>query len=97
VDLDPSHYDKACQTDDDCIRVAVGQLCAGYTCSCPGGTIGAAASAQYGALAASVPAGDTGCECPATGTGRCIVGQCVWCPATYANGEIQFVCPGDGG
>lgn len=98
IDLDPSKFDQSCKTDDDCIDVAAGTLCAAYECSCAGGTIAAAAAAQYNALYTSVPpAPGPGCSCPITGTGRCIVGQCVWCPAGFTDGGYQFVCPGDGG
>jgi hypothetical protein len=98
VDLDPSKWDQSCETDAGCILVPSGTLCSGYTCSCPGGTVSSAAQSQYDALVASVPRGPSpGCGCPVTGTARCIFGQCVFCPAIFDDGGVQFVCLVDGG
>lgn len=95
VNFDPSTYDRSCQTNDDCIAIFAGTLCPGDTCWCPTGTISAADEARYRAAFSSAPISVRGCFCPPMGTGRCIVGQCVWCPMNYATNE--FVCPGDGG
>jgi hypothetical protein len=97
VDLDPSKWDQSCETDADCSLVPSGTLCSGYTCSCPSGTVSSAVQAQYDAAVASVQPGSSGCGCPVTGTARCISGQCVFCPASFGDGGLQFICPVDGG
>ncbi|WP_146647100.1 hypothetical protein [Labilithrix luteola] len=95
VDFDPSTYDRSCQTDNDCVPIFAGTLCPGYGCWCPTGTVSAADEVRYQAALASVPRGSNPCFCPPMGTGRCIVGQCVWCPINHTTNE--FVCPVDGG
>jgi len=97
VEFDPSSYDRSCQMDDDCIPIFAGTLCPGYACACPTGTISSADEARYRAAFASVAPSEQHCLCPATGGGRCILGQCVWCPANFASGAPVFVCPVDGG
>jgi hypothetical protein len=86
TNLDPSAFGVSCSSDPDCVSVVAGQLCAGYTCSCPTGSIAKATQAAYEAVVSKVPQGSGHpCLCPFLGASRCIASACVFCP----NPELQ--------
>ena len=81
VDLEPSAFDTSCNADPDCVGIAAGSICSGYTCICPSATINANSQAAYEAMLSKVPQGSgQPCGCPAFGAPRCISSQCVFCP-----------------
>lgn len=97
VTIDVSTYDKSCQTDSDCINVAVGTICSGYNCLCGGAAISAGEQARYNAALASVqPGPGPFCSCPYFGGPRCIQAQCVYCPSSIGPMPAPPGCP-DGG
>ncbi len=76
VNVDPASFGLQCNQDNDCVNVAVGNLCNG-TCNCPDGSIRSSALGQYQTLI--TPVMFVPCNCPALGTSHCIAGACTWC------------------
>ncbi len=81
IEIVASSFDQSCQTSGDCIPIATGQLCAGYTCLCPGAAaINVSGQASYDSALSSIRSG-TGplCQCPASPAPLCLGGVCTAC------------------
>ncbi len=81
VDIHESGYDRSCQHNTDCIAIASGPICSGYTCVCPGGAaINVSEQARYQSELSSVRPG-TGplCSCPVSARPECLGGVCTMC------------------
>jgi len=101
IDIDPSSFDTSCSVDSDCIGIYAGQLCDGYSCSCPSATISASGQAAYNQVFSSVTPSSGGlCSCPALISPRCAQGAsggvCTACPNPAFGGSIPPGCPDAG-
>jgi hypothetical protein len=102
VDLNPSDFDRSCNSDGDCIEAYSGHVCSnGPLCMCPFGAINVRDQSKYdaqyqAALTTIRDAEDSGvpfmCGCPRSGAPRCFANRCVMCGGAVSDPS----CP-DGG
>jgi hypothetical protein len=76
VYVDPASFDRSCETDADCVRIAVGTLCSDQPCvvACGNTHVNAAGLPRYEQAVASFP--PVACPCPEDLGATCVQGRC---------------------